>query len=81
MNMLPPPYHSSLMSLDLNIEDQNHDQLSSPNSSNSFSSLSSSSSYPILLDQPDQVQQPSYYFQTNHFPNDHEEVKLIYYLY
>jgi hypothetical protein len=74
--MLPPPYHSSLMSLDLNIEDQNHeDQLSSPNnSSNSFSSLSSSSSYPILLNQPDQVQQPSYYFQTNHFPNDHEEV-------
>ncbi|WJX96532.1 hypothetical protein P8452_77727 [Trifolium repens] len=75
--MLPPPYHSSLMSLDLNIEDQNHDQLSSPNSSNSFSSLSSSSSYPILLDQPDQVQQPSFYFQTNHFPNDHEEVEKI----
>ncbi|XP_045811884.1 putative GATA transcription factor 22 [Trifolium pratense] len=73
-NMLPPPYHSSLMSLDLNIQDQNHeDQLSSPNSSNSsFSSLSSSSSYPILLNHPDQVQQPSYYL-----PNDHQEVEKI----
>ncbi|GAU34769.1 hypothetical protein TSUD_205730 [Trifolium subterraneum] len=67
------------MSLDLNIEDQNHDdQLSSPNnSSNSFSSLSSSSSYPILLNRPDQVQQPSYYFQTNHLPIDHQDVEKI----
>jgi len=60
------------MPIDLN-QDQNHD-LSSPNSS-SFSSLSAS--YPTLLNPQDQVQQPSYYCQTNHLPHDHE-VKYIY---
>lgn len=60
------------MPLDLN-QDQNHNHLSS--SSSSFSSPSSSS-YP---NPPEQVrQEPSYYFETKHDP---EEVKHILILY
>lgn len=66
------------MPLDLN-QDQNND-LSSPNSSSSSSSFSSlSPSYPTLFDPQDQVQQPSYYCQTNHLPHD-QEVKYIFIL-
>ncbi|CAL5199250.1 unnamed protein product [Lathyrus oleraceus] len=62
--MLPPPYH--LMPLDLN-QDQNHNHLSS--SSSSFSSPSSS--YP---NPPEQVrQEPSYYFETKHDPEEVEK--------
>ncbi|KAK7388186.1 hypothetical protein VNO78_22995 [Psophocarpus tetragonolobus] len=79
--MIPAYRHSvsSVMPLDLNIEDQNHELFGPTHHASSSFSYSLSSSYPILFNPPDQEQQPgSYYWQpTKHLPSDEEAGKII----